>query len=208
MAGLGCAVAVSSRYTVRRMNAPPSQDAAELVKLMRTCAEGDRGAFEVLYRRTSDKLFGLSLRMLRDRGAAEDALQNVYTNVWLHADRFDPSRAAVMTWLITMTRNQCIDHLRRHREEPIDTEFTQQIVDPDTKPLEASQADQQSQHLKHCLDALDEQQRKAVRAAFFTGATYNQLADDMEVPLGTMKSWIRRSLIRLRACLEQLEVKP
>ncbi|TAM98394.1 MAG: sigma-70 family RNA polymerase sigma factor [Rhodanobacteraceae bacterium] len=190
------------------MLASLTDDAAKLTELMRACASGDRGAFATLYRRTSDKLFGVCLRMLRERGEAEDALQDVYANVWRRAASFDPARVAAMTWLITLARNQCIDRLRRHREEPLDDAAAQNIVDPDPDPLTHSEASEERQRLERCLGTFADQQRQAVRAAFFTGATYNQLADRLGVPLATMKSWIRRSLVRLRTCMEQSEANP
>lgn len=180
----------------------------ELTELLRASAGGDRTAFAALYRRTSDKLFGICVRMLREGGEAEDALQDIYLNVWRRAASFDPARAAAMTWLITLARNQCIDRLRRHRETPLDDDLATRVIDPDPGPAGMSEASQRRQHLEHCLGILAEQQRRAVRAAFFTGATYNQLADHVGVPLATMKSWIRRSLIRLRACLEQTRTEP
>lgn len=190
------------------MLATPSDDPAALTALMRACAGGDHAAFANLYRRTSGKLFGVCLRMLRERGEAEDALQDIYVNVWRYADRFDPARAATMTWLITLARNQCIDRLRRHREEPLDEAAAQQLVDPDPGPPARSEAGAQRQRLESCLDTLADQQRQALREAFYTGATYNQLANRLGVPLATVKSWIRRSLMRLRICMEQTEAKP
>ncbi|HKZ10928.1 MAG TPA: sigma-70 family RNA polymerase sigma factor [Rhodanobacteraceae bacterium] len=190
------------------MLASPQDDAAELTDLMRACAGGDRGAFATLYRRTSDKLFGVCLRMLRERGEAEDALQELYVKVWHRAARFDPARATAMTWLLSLARNQCIDQLRRHREAPLDDAMAGRIVDPDPGPVRSSEASQQRQRLDRCLGTLAEQQRQAVCAAFFTGATYIQLADRLGVPLATLKSWIRRSLMRLRTCLEETEATP
>lgn len=183
-------------------------DPDALVELMRACAGGDQAAFATLYRRTSDKLFGICVRMLRERGEAEDALQDVYTNVWRRAGSFDPARANAMTWLITLARNQCIDRLRRHHEEQLDDSAAQRIIDPDPDPAAHSEISEQRQRLERCLATLAGQQREAVRAAFFTGATYNQLANRLDVPLATMKSWIRRSLIRLRECLEPTETQP
>ncbi|MGH8124392.1 MAG: sigma-70 family RNA polymerase sigma factor [Rhodanobacteraceae bacterium] len=177
-------------------------DSTELADLMRATARGERDAFANLYRRTSSKLFGVCLHMLRERGAAEDALQNVYISIWQRAGSFDASRAAAMTWLITLARNQCIDRLRKHREAPLDDATAENLTDPDPDPQAMTEASVQRQRLERCLDALGTQQKSAVRAAFYTGATYNELADRENVPLATMKSWIRRSLIRLRTCLE------
>lgn len=176
--------------------------------MLQAVAAGDRPAFATLYQRTSGKLFGLCMQMLRDRGDAEDALQEVYANVWRRARTFDSTRAAAMTWLITLTRNQCIDRLRRHRDDRLNDATAARLVDPDPEPPVQSEASEQRRRLEQCLGTLADQQRDAVRAAFYAGATYNQLAERVGVPLATMKSWIRRSLIRLRACLEQSEANP
>ena len=185
------------------MTAAPPGDPVELADLLRTSASGDRAAFATLYRRTSSKLFGVCLRMLRERGEAEDALQNAYITVWRRAGSFDPARAAAMTWLITLTRNHCIDRLRKHREMPLDDDVAENLTTPDLDPPAQAEASEQRRRLEHCLDGLGAQQKSAVRAAFFTGTTYNELATRESVPLATMKSWIRRSLIRLKTCLEQ-----
>lgn len=185
------------------MTTAPTADTNELAELMRAAAGGDRHAFSDLYRRTSSKLFGVCLRMLRERGAAEDALQNVYVTVWRRAGSFDAGRASAMTWLITLTRNQCIDLLRKHRELPLDDAVAKNLTDPDPDPPAHTAASEQRRRLEHCLDGLGSQQKTAVRAAFFSGATYKELATRESVPLATMKSWIRRSLIRLKTCLEQ-----
>lgn len=184
------------------MNMDSSDDREALPQLLHRIAQGDERAFAELYQRTSAKLYGVCLRMLRERGEAEDALQNIYLILWRRADRFDPARAAAMTWLITLTRNQCIDRLRRHREAPLNEEIANSLADPEPGPSMRTEAGEQRRRLDRCLDTLAAQQKSAVRAAFFMGVTYNELADLYEVPLATMKSWIRRSLIRLRRCLE------
>lgn len=185
------------------MTAGQSDDSARLVDLLRAVAQGDQSAFADLYRRTSAKLFGICLRMLRERGEAEDALQDVYISVWKRAGTFDPSRAAAMTWLITLARNRAIDRLRQHRDDSLDEATIADLADEGPTPALNAELSQQRQRLERCIDALEPKQKSAVRAAFFTGATYNELAERDGVPLATMKSWIRRSLIRLRSCLEQ-----
>lgn len=180
---------------------PPDRE--ELTRILLAAAGGDQGAFTELYRRTSAKLFGVCLRMLRDRGEAEEVLQEVYTTVWRRADSFDAARASAITWLVTLARNKAIDRLRQHREELLDEpdRFDRPDEDQPSPALQA-EASQDRVRLERCMDALEPQQKSAVREAFFSGATYNELADRCRVPLGTMKSWIRRSLIRLKACLE------
>ncbi|SIT37097.1 RNA polymerase sigma-70 factor (fragment) [Paraburkholderia piptadeniae] len=174
-----------------------------LNRILLCVGQGDQAAFAELYRLTSSKLFGVCVRMLRDRGEAEDMLQEVYTTVWRRADTFDPSRASAITWLVTLARNRTIDRLRQHREAQLDDMADPDIVDDHPSPAAIAEQSQERQRLERCLEALGEQQRKAVREAFFSGVTYSELAGRASVPLGTMKSWIRRSLMQLKACLER-----
>ncbi|MGN6667746.1 MAG: sigma-70 family RNA polymerase sigma factor [Trinickia sp.] len=194
------------RSRVREENdAPLAADAGRehLVQLLVQTSAGDQAAFTELYRLTSSKVFGVCLRMLRDRGAAEDMLQEVYVAVWRRAQTFDPSRASAITWLVTLARNRTIDRLRQHRESPLDDDASDaDIVDESPSPAALAERSQRRQRLEHCLEQLGAAQRDAVREAFFSGATYSELAQRAKVPLGTMKSWIRRSLMQLKGCLE------
>jgi RNA polymerase sigma-70 factor (ECF subfamily) len=183
------------------MTAIVEAEREQLAHLLRAVAAGERPAFGELYRRTSPRLFGICVRMLRDRAEAEDILQEVFTTVWRRAAGFDPAKASATTWLVTLTRNKVIDRLRQHREEPTDQIL--ELEDDAPTPAADAESSQERARLQQCIDALEPQQKSALRAAFFSGATYNQLADRCKVPPGTMKSWIRRSLIRLRMCLEQ-----
>jgi RNA polymerase sigma-70 factor (ECF subfamily) len=184
------------------VTSPAERD--ELNQLLQLAGRNDQKAFAELYKRTSSKLFGVCLRMLRDRGEAEEVLQETYTTVWRRAGSFDASRASAITWLITLSRNKAIDRLRQHREELLDDPSKlDETVDEQPTPAAGAETSQEYQRLQHCLDELDPQQQSSVREAFFTGATYNELATRCKVPLGTMKSWIRRSLMQLRTCLDQ-----
>jgi RNA polymerase sigma-70 factor (ECF subfamily) len=184
------------------MSASPAER-EELAQILAAAGHGDQRAFAELYRRTSSRLFGVCLRMLRDRGEAEDVLQEIYTTVWRRAESFDPARASAITWLVTLGRNKAIDRLRQHHEAPLpDPSIALDLVDEQPSPAADAERSQERQRLERCLDALEPQHKAAVRAAFFSGATYNELAAHCSVPLATMKSWIRRSLIRLRTCLE------
>lgn len=165
---------------------------------------GDRAALQTLYRLTSAKLFGVVLRILNERSDAEDVLQEVYLTVWRKAGDFDAARAGPMTWLIAIARNRAIDRLRAgriaRRMEPI--EVAAEIADA-AAGAESALADREtSARLAGCLDTLAAHEQSAMRAAFFDGNTYEELAQRMSVPLGTMKSWIRRAMIKLKACLE------
>jgi len=175
----------------------------ELNRLLKQTGRNDQQAFAELYKRTSSKLFGVCMRMLRDRGEAEEVLQETYVTVWRRAASFDTAKASAVTWLVTLSRNKAIDRLRQHRETTLDDPARlEQTVDEDPTPAAHAESSQQYRRLEQCLDELEPQQRSSVREAFFTGATYNELATRCKVPLGTMKSWIRRSLMQLRTCLD------
>jgi RNA polymerase sigma-70 factor (ECF subfamily) len=166
---------------------------------------GDRTALQTVYRLTSAKLFGVCLRILGERADAEDVLQEVFVTVWRKAADFDAVRASPMTWLIAIARNRAIDRLRATRNsrrmQPIDAADTV----ADAAPIADStlESAQENARLHGCLGELAAHERAALRGAFFDGNTYEELAARMAVPLGTMKSWIRRAMIKLKACLEQ-----
>jgi RNA polymerase sigma factor (sigma-70 family) len=169
-------------------------------------AAGERTALQTTYRLTSAKLFGICLRILHDRGEAEDVLQEVYLTVWQKAAEFDAARSSPMTWLITIARNRSIDRLRSkglsRRMEPIDA--AGEIADATPLADESLADGEANARLKGCLGGLATHEQNALRGAFFDGNTYEELAARMSVPLGTMKSWIRRALQKLKACLEPI----
>jgi len=166
-------------------------------------ASGDRQALRDVYERTSAKLFGICLRISQDREGAEDILQDVYVSIWNRAGRFDPTRASPITWLATIARNRAIDWKRaRGRIAAGPVEDAQFVADARPLALEGLLAAEEGEKLGACLETLEERQQRAIRSAFLDGFTYADLAEREAVPLGTMKSWIRRGLIRLKACLE------
>lgn len=171
--------------------------------MLASVANGDERAFADLYHATSSRVFGVIVRMIHDRAEAEDLLQEVYATAWGRADSFDPERGSAVTWLMTLGRNRTIDRLRQHREELLDEDATPEITDEAPTPAAAAESSEERMRLEQCLERLQPQHGQAVREAFFSGATYNELAQRLSVPLGTMKSWIRRSLMQLKTCLEQ-----
>ena len=166
---------------------------------------GDRAALQTVYRLTSAKLFGVALRILGERSEAEDVLQEVYLTIWRKAGDFDAGRASPMTWLIAIARNRAIDRLRAgrvaSRMEPIDA--AADIADGTPGAERMLEDSETAAKLQGCLGTLAGHERVALRGAFFDGNTYEELAQRMSVPLGTMKSWIRRAMIKMKACLEQ-----
>lgn len=171
--------------------------------MLRSIADGDRRALADLYGRTSAKLYGICVRILGSQADAEDILQEVYVTVWNKADRFDPQRASPITWLAVLARNKSIDRLRRGRLLTDPIEHASDVADDQPTALDVLETAQEQYRLNGCLEELDAQQGSMIRAAFLDGASYPELAEREGVPLGTMKSWIRRGLLRLRGCLQQ-----
>jgi RNA polymerase sigma-70 factor (ECF subfamily) len=174
----------------------------ELADVLSAIASGDREALSTLYSRTSAKLYGICLRVLGDESEAQDVLQEVYVTAWRKADRFDPAKASPITWLAVLARNKAIDQLRRRRPSE-DLGAAAELADDSPSASDIAERRQEAARLADCLGELDEKPRAMIRSAFLDGATYPELAERAGVPLGTMKSWIRRGLLRLKGCLER-----
>jgi len=171
---------------------------------LRRVAQGEAAALKEVYDRTSAKLFGICLRILGEPSESEDVLQDVYITVWRSAAAFDPGRASPITWLATIARNRAIDRARAlHPERRAPLERGLDTPDPAPSALDDLEDGEGRQRLTLCLEGLDGPQQRAIRSAFLDGSTYEVLAGEAGVPLGTMKSWIRRGLLKLRACLER-----
>ncbi len=189
-----------SAFAERRGAAPGGMTCAEsLAESLRRVAQGDRGAFEAVYQRTASKLFGVCLTILPARPEAEDALQDVYFAVWRSAASFDEKRGTAMTWLITMARNRSVDRRRRSGSAfmaPI--EWASTIADPRPLASELIESDEEHRKMRYCLTLLSERDGTALKMAFLGGATYADLALAAAIPVGTMKSRMRRALAQLR----------
>ncbi|MGY2734167.1 sigma-70 family RNA polymerase sigma factor [Sphingomonas sp. UYP23] len=191
------------RQPANAVTEPADAARIRLVEALIRTGEEDRSAFRDLYSLTSAKLFGICYRICGERQAAEDVLHDVYLTIWKRAGAYEPARASPITWLATIARNRAIDWQRAQtvrRATPI--EDAPPILDTAPLASETMLEDEASHQLHACLDSLEERQRAAIRTAFFDGVTYAELAEREAVPLGTMKSWVRRGLARLKACLE------
>lgn len=177
--------------------------AGDLVDLLAAIGRGERPALATLYARTSSKLYGICLRLLGSEQDAQDVLHDAYLTVWRNAARFDPAKASAITWLAVLTRNKAIDRLRQRRGPTEQIEAAAELPDDGPSAIDLIERDEDRNRLTNCLDQLDERARTLIRSAFFIGFSYPELADQQGVPLGTMKSWIRRGLTNLRGCLEQ-----
>ncbi len=174
-----------------------------LNKLLLDVAGGDAAAFENLYRTTSARLFGVCLRVLPQRAEAEEVLQEVFLGIWRKAEQFDATRASAMTWLSMMTRNKAIDRVRANAGARGQTVIELDEIASDSSASEVAEVAQDQERIEVCLNELETPRRHLIRIAFFEGATYEELAERSGNPLGTVKSWIRRSLLKLKACLER-----
>jgi RNA polymerase sigma-70 factor (ECF subfamily) len=176
----------------------PSQDIADLIA---RCALRDRAAFRLLYQRTSAKLFGVTLRILKDRSEAEEAIQEVYVKIWQRADRYVAGNTSPISWLVAVARNHSLDILRARRPVADDIDVALDIPDAGPSPERAAQDSQERGRIEHCLGRLEPDRAEAVRGAYLDGYSYEELASRFAVPLNTMRTWLRRSLIKLKECL-------
>lgn len=182
---------------------PRHSSSHDITKLIVRVSMKDRAAFDLLYRNTSAKLFGVCLRVLADRAEAEEALQEVFVKIWTKADRFAVSDLSPISWLVAVARNHSIDRLRARRERLADIDSALEV--PDGKPGPEAQAIATGERMRihDCLEELDGNRAAAVRGAYLNGDSYAELAGRFSVPLNTMRTWLRRSLLSLRECLER-----
>lgn len=162
-------------------------------------AAGDRSALRRVYDATSAKLFAVCLRFSPDREAAEDALQETFVKLWRRAGRFDPARASAITWLCLIARGTAIDGARTAGRADARVSAVREEARSEPDPVTAAT---EHEALSDCLDTLDDDPRLFILAAFYDGYSYDDLAQQAAVPLGTMKSRIRRALQALKRCLD------
>lgn len=163
----------------------------------------DRAAFAALYDMTSAKLFGICLRILGDRGEAEEALQEIYVKIWRRADRFSSGKASPMSWLSAIARNHAIDMVRTRRPAARAIDDAYDLADPKRDPEEMAVISGEGRRIEACMRELDADRAAAVTKAYVEGLSYDELAQHYAVPLNTMRTWLRRSLIKLKECLER-----
>jgi RNA polymerase sigma-70 factor (ECF subfamily) len=190
---------------------PPAMEAdAHLETLLSRIALQDRAALRALYDATAGRLLAIVARMLDDRAAAEDVIQDTFVTVWTRAASFPTLRTSALAWLTTIARHRAIDQMRKRRPEiPLQwqdadgQEHHHDVADASGTPLDQLLAVQADARLGQCLGRLEAEPRAALALAYQEGLTHDELAARLQRPLGTVKAWIRRSLVRLKECLAE-----
>ncbi|HSY27174.1 MAG TPA: sigma-70 family RNA polymerase sigma factor [Burkholderiaceae bacterium] len=188
-----------------------TDDPQQLKILLSAVAKKDTQAFRSLYDATSPKLFGFVLRILIKREWAEEVLQESFVNIWNNAASYQSHLAAPMTWMTTIVRNKAFDMLRRVDDvveidnDTFDKDVMDALESPDPTPIEALQMTDNAKALARCFARLEGLHQQAIALAFYHDLSHNEVAEQLKLPIGTVKTWIRRGLERLRMCLTKLE---
>lgn len=197
-----------AKATVLDHNAPMQDEPDQaLIALIDRVAAREETALKALYDQTSGKLYGLALRVTANREWAEDALQETFLQVWKNAADYRASLSPPMAWLGLIVRSRALDQLRRHKAErehltdELDEALADTLEGDSANPMDTSLASQQAWALHQCLTRLENKQREVVSLAYLRDLSHGELAQQLKLPLGTVKSWIRRGLDQLRACM-------
>jgi RNA polymerase sigma-70 factor (ECF subfamily) len=186
----------------------PDALALRLAELLSQSALKNQNAFNALYQLTAPKLYGVALRILRRQDWAEEVLQECYVNIWNHAGDYALAKSAPFTWMTSIVRNRCLDWLRRPHAETTGEEYDIAVdawQDDSPGPLDQLVAAGDAQALARCLEQLEAKQRQSILLAFFNGLSHSEVASHLKEPLGTVKTWVRRGLERLKLCLSPRE---
>lgn len=174
----------------------------ELVRLLGAIASGEEAAFERLYDATRAKLYGVLLRILGKPALAEEVMHEAYLKVWKMADQFDPATASPITWMVAIARNRAIDIVRKRGDISIDEE--PEAPEPAAEapvPLARREMTPELKRLLSCLGRLDPEKQRIVLLAYYSGWSRDQLANKLDIPVNTIKTWLRRSLLEIRECM-------
>ncbi|MFS8111379.1 sigma-70 family RNA polymerase sigma factor [Rhizobium jaguaris] len=175
----------------------------EIEALIGRVAMRDQKAFGALYKKTSPKLYAVCLRILGNKTDAEEILQEVYVKIWQRAERFIASEGPAMPWLTTIARNQSIDAIRARKPVADEIDTAYDLADTEPGPEEQAMVKGEGRRIDRCMEELEADRAQAVRSAYVEGLSYQELAEQYAVPLNTMRTWLRRSLIRLRECMDR-----
>ncbi|HKS14395.1 MAG TPA: sigma-70 family RNA polymerase sigma factor [Pseudomonas sp.] len=165
---------------------------------LQACARGERQALRDLYQEDSARLLGIARRIARDDGLAQDIVHDAFIKIWHGAGSFDPARGSARGWIYSVTRHLALNHVRNSAREVLVGEH-EDVVDPEADPAQAFNGHSDRIHL--CLEQLQPARRSCIVHAYVDGYTHAQIAEKLGTPLGTVKAWIKRSLVALRECM-------
>ena len=174
-----------------------------LVELLQLTAKGDQSAFTHLYQLTSAKLYGITLRMLRNRTVADEVLQEAYIRVWHKAGAYDPAKGDPFGWLVVLLRRCALDRLRQQGRDPLGSAHNEPAENSLREQLSVPVLDGAVEDVRDCVNQLELRQREAILLAYYYGLTHDEISSQLKSPLGTVKSWVRRGLQRLKDCLDR-----
>ena len=172
-----------------------------LLRLLGATAQGDRVAFEELYKHTAGKLYAISLQMLRRRELAEDAVQEAFVRIWHNAGEYQQEKGSVLTWMTTIVRYRALDMLRATKSRRESDEDVEEAED-ENNPEKELYTERDRVLIDRCMSLLEGQQREMIQLAYFRGFTHAEVCEHTGSPLGSVKTWIRRGLERLKKCVE------
>lgn len=176
----------------------------ELIGLLGAVAQQDRRAFQRLYEQVSGRMFGLCRKLTGQPELAEEALQDSFIRIWHHAGEYHCERGSPMSWMMTIARYRTLDLIRSRKVHTgASNEVLDYMEDGRAGPLEKSLMEDGNAALQGCLEELSPQQRDSVLLSYYRGFTHEELAEMLNTPMGTVKSWIRRGLLAIRRCLER-----
>jgi RNA polymerase sigma factor (sigma-70 family) len=187
---------------VPRASSGPSPERIGLDEAVRRCAAGDRAALRTIYDAEAPRMLGVAIRLLRRRALAEEAVHDCFVQIWSRAPSFDPTRGEARTWIYAVLRNRALNILRGETRTELVEDFEPMgLVSDDESPESIAMRLSDASALKRCLEHLEPVRRQAILLAYIHGLSHGEIAGRLGVPLGTMKSWIRRSLLLLRECM-------
>lgn len=179
-------------------------DPAQLRTWLVATGQHDAAAFRALYQAAAPKLFAFALRILRRRELAEEALQEGFVSIWHSASTYQAGLSAPLTWMATIVRNKAFDILRRSDDTlELDGNMDALLPDHGVTPADASEMSSDARALANCMSHLEGLHRQAIGLAFFHDLSHSEVAQRLALPVGTVKTWIRRGLERLKSCLAQ-----
>ena len=188
----------------------PTHPDSTLIALIDRIALADEKALRELYEMTSSKLYGVAVRVVTNREWAEDVLQEAFINIWKIAGDYKATLSPPMAWMALVVRSRGLDFLRRRaseradRMQELDDVISDTVAGDSPNPMDVAQASEQAIALHNCLSQLDNKQREVVSLAYMRDMSHGELAEQLKLPLGTVKTWIRRALMQLRGCMAKL----